>query len=151
MCSNLNILLSCILYIYSSGDIAFRILETIKSTKRLAMQDVLEDELQEQTQIYVCDINPNMLTVGKKRALEKGELKITNLLLRPRCWQRNLSCPSKSKLFANNHRLWRRPVSCMGGGRCRSLEFWQWFNGWLHNCIWYQECYTHRKGTIWSL
>ncbi|KAF3452756.1 hypothetical protein FNV43_RR03189 [Rhamnella rubrinervis] len=55
-----------------TGDVAFRILETIKSTKHRALQDVIEDELQEQTQIYVCDINPNMLTVGKNRALEKG-------------------------------------------------------------------------------
>lgn len=38
------------------------------------MQDVLEDELQEETQIYACDINPNMLNVGKKRALENGNL-----------------------------------------------------------------------------
>uniref|UniRef100_A0A6P4ACI5 2-methoxy-6-polyprenyl-1,4-benzoquinol methylase, mitochondrial n=1 Tax=Ziziphus jujuba TaxID=326968 RepID=A0A6P4ACI5_ZIZJJ len=55
-----------------TGDVAFRILETIRSVKRRGMQDVLEDELQEETQIYVCDINPNMLNVGKKRALENG-------------------------------------------------------------------------------
>ncbi|KAA8525615.1 hypothetical protein F0562_007503 [Nyssa sinensis] len=55
-----------------TGDVAFRILETINSVKRRAMQDVLEDKLQEETQIYVCDINPNMLNVGKKRAQERG-------------------------------------------------------------------------------
>jgi ubiquinone/menaquinone biosynthesis C-methylase UbiE len=38
------------------------------------MQDVLEDNLHEETQIFVCDINPNMLNVGKKRALERGKV-----------------------------------------------------------------------------
>ncbi|CAK9170666.1 unnamed protein product [Ilex paraguariensis] len=55
-----------------TGDVAFRILETINSVNRRAMQDALEDNLQEETQIYVCDINPNMLNVGKKRAQERG-------------------------------------------------------------------------------
>lgn len=54
-----------------TGDVAFRILETINSVKRRAMQDVLEENLQEETQIFVCDINPDMLNVGKKRALER--------------------------------------------------------------------------------
>lgn len=55
-----------------TGDIAFRILETLNSVKYRALQDVLEDDLQEETQIFVCDINPNMLNVGKKRAPERG-------------------------------------------------------------------------------
>uniref|UniRef100_A0A5B6YFQ4 2-methoxy-6-polyprenyl-1,4-benzoquinol methylase, mitochondrial n=1 Tax=Davidia involucrata TaxID=16924 RepID=A0A5B6YFQ4_DAVIN len=55
-----------------TGDVAFRILETINSVNRRAMQDVLEDNLLEETQIHVCDINPNMLSVGKKRAQERG-------------------------------------------------------------------------------
>ncbi|XP_059450390.1 2-methoxy-6-polyprenyl-1,4-benzoquinol methylase, mitochondrial isoform X1 [Corylus avellana] len=55
-----------------TGDVAFRILEAINSVKHRAMQDVLEDNLHEETQIFVCDINPNMLNVGKKRALERG-------------------------------------------------------------------------------
>ncbi|CAI0423149.1 unnamed protein product [Linum tenue] len=42
-----------------TGDVAFRILETVNS----------------ETEIYVCDINPNMLNVGKKRAVERGETK----------------------------------------------------------------------------
>ncbi|KAJ7979187.1 2-methoxy-6-polyprenyl-1,4-benzoquinol methylase, mitochondrial [Quillaja saponaria] len=49
-----------------------QILETINSVKRRALQDVLEDNQQEETQIYVCDINSNMLNVGKKGALERG-------------------------------------------------------------------------------
>jgi 2-methoxy-6-polyprenyl-1,4-benzoquinol methylase len=35
------------------------------------MQGTLSDN-EEDTQIYVCDINPNMLNVGKKRAAERG-------------------------------------------------------------------------------
>lgn len=55
-----------------TGDVAFRILDTINSVNRRALRDVFEDNLQEETQIYVCDINPNMLNVGKKRAQERG-------------------------------------------------------------------------------
>ncbi|KAF7142561.1 hypothetical protein RHSIM_Rhsim05G0122400 [Rhododendron simsii] len=55
-----------------TGDVAFRILESLNSVSRRAVQDVLQDNLQEETQIYVCDINPNMLNVGKKRAQERG-------------------------------------------------------------------------------
>lgn len=55
-----------------TGDVAFRILENIKNVKRRAMQDFLDDDLIEETRIYVCDINPNMLGVGKKRAEERG-------------------------------------------------------------------------------
>ncbi|XP_050247388.1 2-methoxy-6-polyprenyl-1,4-benzoquinol methylase, mitochondrial-like isoform X2 [Quercus robur] len=55
-----------------TGDVAFRILETLNSVKRRATQDVLEDNLHEETQIFVCEINPNMLNVGKKRAMERG-------------------------------------------------------------------------------
>ncbi|KMT08000.1 hypothetical protein BVRB_6g144780 [Beta vulgaris subsp. vulgaris] len=52
-----------------TGDVAFRVLESIKCR---SLQGVSEDYLQEETIIYVCDINPNMLDVGKKRALERG-------------------------------------------------------------------------------
>ncbi|KAF5802625.1 putative 2-methoxy-6-polyprenyl-1,4-benzoquinol methylase [Helianthus annuus] len=55
-----------------TGDVAFRILETINSVNRRAMEGTVEDDLREETQIYVCDINPNMLNVGKKRAQERG-------------------------------------------------------------------------------
>ncbi|KAE8021705.1 hypothetical protein FH972_007575 [Carpinus fangiana] len=63
-----------------TGDVAFRILEAINSVKHRAMQDVLEDNLHEETQIFVCDINPNMLNVGKKRALERGIREAKSLL-----------------------------------------------------------------------
>eukprot|EP00262_Sarcandra_glabra_P002707 TRINITY_DN13111_c0_g1_i1.p1 TRINITY_DN13111_c0_g1~~TRINITY_DN13111_c0_g1_i1.p1 ORF type:complete len:247 (-),score=52.66 TRINITY_DN13111_c0_g1_i1:260-1000(-) len=55
-----------------TGDVAFRVLETINSVSRRAMQDGLADDLQDETKIYVCDINLNMLNVGKKRAIERG-------------------------------------------------------------------------------
>ncbi|KAG5548829.1 hypothetical protein RHGRI_014250 [Rhododendron griersonianum] len=55
-----------------TGDVAFRILQSLNSVSRRAVQDVLQDNLQEETHIYVCDINPNMLNVGKKRAQERG-------------------------------------------------------------------------------
>ncbi|KAK2988392.1 hypothetical protein RJ640_007685 [Escallonia rubra] len=55
-----------------TGDVAFRILESINSVSYRARKDMLDDTLQEETQIYVCDINPNMLNVGKKRAQERG-------------------------------------------------------------------------------
>lgn len=55
-----------------TGDVAFRVLESINKIKHRAMPSSSEDHLQEETQIYVCDINPNMLNVGKKRALERG-------------------------------------------------------------------------------
>jgi 2-methoxy-6-polyprenyl-1,4-benzoquinol methylase len=54
-----------------SGDVAFRVVERIKSVSHRATQGTLTD-LEEDTHIYVCDINPNMLDVGKKRAAEKG-------------------------------------------------------------------------------
>jgi ubiE/COQ5 methyltransferase family len=51
---------------------AFRVLDSIKSVSRRAMQGTLP-EVEEETQIYVCDINPNMLSVGKKRAVDRGK------------------------------------------------------------------------------
>ncbi|KAI4342330.1 hypothetical protein MLD38_026968 [Melastoma candidum] len=55
-----------------TGDIAFRILEDINNLRRRALQDANDDNLPDETRIYVCDINPNMLTVGKKRAIARG-------------------------------------------------------------------------------
>lgn len=37
------------------------------------MRDAFEENLLEETKIYVCDINPNMLNVGQKRAAERGK------------------------------------------------------------------------------
>ncbi|KAI8542365.1 hypothetical protein RHMOL_Rhmol08G0133100 [Rhododendron molle] len=55
-----------------TGDVAFRILESLNSVSYRPVQDVLQDNLQEETQIYVCDINTNMLNVGKIRAQKRG-------------------------------------------------------------------------------
>ncbi|RVW14106.1 2-methoxy-6-polyprenyl-1,4-benzoquinol methylase, mitochondrial [Vitis vinifera] len=63
-----------------TGDVAFKILETINKMKLRTMHNVPEDELQEETQIYICDINPRMLDVGKKRAMEQGLGKDPTLL-----------------------------------------------------------------------
>ncbi|KAK1420871.1 hypothetical protein QVD17_22796 [Tagetes erecta] len=48
-----------------TGDIAFRVLETIIKVKG---QDVFNKE----TQVYVCDNNPSMLNVAKKQAEQRG-------------------------------------------------------------------------------
>ncbi|KAL6508501.1 2-hexaprenyl-6-methoxy-1,4-benzoquinone methyltransferase [Orobanche hederae] len=55
-----------------TGDVAFRILESINSVKHRAMRDIHDDNVLEETQIFVCDVNANMLNVGKKRAQERG-------------------------------------------------------------------------------
>ncbi|KAK9091740.1 hypothetical protein Sjap_024917 [Stephania japonica] len=55
-----------------TGDVAFRILENINNISRRALQEGFEDQLKAETQVYVCDINPKMLNVGKKRAAERG-------------------------------------------------------------------------------
>ncbi|XP_018513371.1 2-methoxy-6-polyprenyl-1,4-benzoquinol methylase, mitochondrial isoform X2 [Brassica rapa] len=54
-----------------TGDVAFRIFDAVNSVKRRALRKVDEASIEE-TQIYVCDINPNMLNVGKQRAAERG-------------------------------------------------------------------------------
>ncbi|KAL3825576.1 hypothetical protein ACJIZ3_021605 [Penstemon smallii] len=55
-----------------TGDVAFRILDSINSVGKRAMRDIQDDNRLDETQIFVCDINPNMLNVGKKRAQERG-------------------------------------------------------------------------------
>lgn len=54
-----------------TGDVAFRILESINDVGCRALRDH-DDNVPEETKIFVCDINSNMLTVGKKRAHERG-------------------------------------------------------------------------------
>lgn len=58
---------------HCTGDVAFRILESVNNVGRRAMRDNHDDNILEETQIYVCDINPNMLNVGKQRAQERGK------------------------------------------------------------------------------
>ncbi|KAH0932081.1 hypothetical protein HID58_009198 [Brassica napus] len=54
-----------------TGDVAFRIFDAFNSVKRRALRKV-DEASHEETQIYVCDINPNMLNVGKQRPAERG-------------------------------------------------------------------------------
>lgn len=56
-----------------AGDVAFRVLENINRVKQRGVRDVFQGALEAATQIYVCDINPNMLNMGKQRASEKGK------------------------------------------------------------------------------
>ncbi|KAL5698144.1 2-methoxy-6-polyprenyl-1,4-benzoquinol methylase [Ranunculus cassubicifolius] len=55
-----------------TGDVAFRILDRVNSISTRALRTDPTNALNEETQIHVCDINPNMLSVGKKRAIERG-------------------------------------------------------------------------------
>ncbi|KAG9446413.1 hypothetical protein H6P81_012541 [Aristolochia fimbriata] len=55
-----------------TGDIAFRVLESINSVSHSALRCGVTDEVEGGSRIYVCDINPKMLSVGKKRAAERG-------------------------------------------------------------------------------
>ncbi|KMZ74763.1 Demethylmenaquinone methyltransferase [Zostera marina] len=54
-----------------TGDIAFRVLERINNVSRTATEGRVP-EVENETQVYVCDINVDMLNVGKKRAHERG-------------------------------------------------------------------------------
>ncbi|KAL5698151.1 2-methoxy-6-polyprenyl-1,4-benzoquinol methylase [Ranunculus cassubicifolius] len=55
-----------------TGDVAFRILDRVNRISTRALRTDPTNALNEETQIHVCDINPNMLSVGKKRAIERG-------------------------------------------------------------------------------
>ncbi|GJN16583.1 hypothetical protein PR202_gb03586 [Eleusine coracana subsp. coracana] len=61
-----------------TGDVAFRVLERIKSVSHRAMQGALTD-LGEDTHIYICDINPNMLSV--ERSVLQKEAIVKNIAL----------------------------------------------------------------------
>lgn len=74
-----------IVFLFLAGDVAFRIFDSINSIKRRALQNVLEGDLLEETKVYVCDINPNMLNVGKKRALQRGNITVVNFELGSTC------------------------------------------------------------------
>ncbi|XP_051113980.1 2-methoxy-6-polyprenyl-1,4-benzoquinol methylase, mitochondrial [Andrographis paniculata] len=63
-----------------TGDVAFRIMENIYDVPDRALRNVQDDSLLEETKIFVCDINPHMLKVGKKRAEERGYRKDKSLI-----------------------------------------------------------------------
>lgn len=56
----------------SAGDVAFRVYDSINSVSQRALQHGSADGLENETKIYVCDINRNMLNIGKRRAIERG-------------------------------------------------------------------------------
>lgn len=61
--------------IWFTGDVAFRVVEAIKKAEQRIRGSTLADaDEEDRTRVYVCDINPNMLEIGKKRAKERGEL-----------------------------------------------------------------------------
>jgi len=56
-----------------TGDVAFRVVDAIQKAEQRSPGNMLADaEEVDQTRVYVCDINPNMLEVGKQRAKERG-------------------------------------------------------------------------------
>ncbi|PNX87157.1 2-methoxy-6-polyprenyl-1,4-benzoquinol methylase mitochondrial-like, partial [Trifolium pratense] len=60
-------------YVENLRDVDFRILDNINRVKQRGLPDGFNDALESETRIHVCDINPNMLNVGKQRAAAKGE------------------------------------------------------------------------------
>ncbi|KAG5548836.1 hypothetical protein RHGRI_014253 [Rhododendron griersonianum] len=68
-----------------TGDVAFRILQSLNSVSRRAVQDVLQDNLQEETHIYVCDINPNMVRDNMTRVMPQEVMILCSNL--PSCVQ----------------------------------------------------------------
>ena len=55
------------------GDIAFRYIESIKSNPLyLPVHPGKSPKQRPPSKVLVCDINPDMLEVGKQRAIERG-------------------------------------------------------------------------------
>eukprot|EP00245_Coleochaete_scutata_P001582 TRINITY_DN11963_c0_g1_i1.p1 TRINITY_DN11963_c0_g1~~TRINITY_DN11963_c0_g1_i1.p1 ORF type:complete len:311 (+),score=61.03 TRINITY_DN11963_c0_g1_i1:253-1185(+) len=54
-----------------TGDVAFRLLRAIRKEEQRP-GGFRPSDAQEETKVIVCDINPDMLEVGKKRAREQG-------------------------------------------------------------------------------
>lgn len=52
-----------------TGDISFRFLKKIQPSKN-SLQ--ISDRIAQRETVFVCDINPSMLSVGRQRALDKG-------------------------------------------------------------------------------
>lgn len=56
-----------------TGDVAFRVLEALHSLERQKISDAAVDEdVENETRVFICDINPAMLDVGRRRANAKG-------------------------------------------------------------------------------
>lgn len=58
-----------------AGDVAFRVLHAIHKAEHRAVGNLGgKSEAKNETRVHVCDINPNMLEVGKQRAHKLGDL-----------------------------------------------------------------------------
>lgn len=64
-----------------TGDVAFRVIDAIHSCEWMGMPGKSSDvEAEDDTRVYICDINPAMLNVGKQRAQERGLGKADSLV-----------------------------------------------------------------------
>lgn len=56
-----------------TGDVAFRVVDAIQKAEQRVRGSALADADEEDlTRVYVCDINPSMLEIGKQRAKKRG-------------------------------------------------------------------------------
>ncbi|KAL3690734.1 hypothetical protein R1sor_004385 [Riccia sorocarpa] len=56
-----------------TGDVAFNVLEAINRVEQRSLEVLPRDaDEEDETRVYVCDINPSMLEVGKQRAKKRG-------------------------------------------------------------------------------
>jgi hypothetical protein len=61
--------------IWFTGDVAFRVVDAIQKAEQRVRGSALADADEEDlTRVYVCDINPSMLEIGKQRAKKRGDL-----------------------------------------------------------------------------
>jgi len=57
--------------------------DAIQKAEQRVHGDTLSDvDEEDRTRVYVCDINPNMLEVGKKRAKQRGDLYVILISLK---------------------------------------------------------------------
>lgn len=62
-----------------AGDVAFRVIDAVhRAEQRYPGKALADADVEDQTRVYVCDINRNMLEVGKQRARERGNSKLFN-------------------------------------------------------------------------
>lgn len=60
--------------IWCTGDVAFRVVSAIqKAEHRVPGNSLADADEEDKTRVYVCEINPNMLEVGKNRVKERGD------------------------------------------------------------------------------
>jgi len=100
-----------------AGDVAFRVVDAIQKAEQRVRGDRLSDADEEDpTRVYVCDINPNMLEVGKKRAKGRGDLHVIAICLSLVCIvQGKLSLKSMSlNAFGQHYQILSHRVCSYG-------------------------------------